>query len=282
VKVRINYRAEYSYEEPVSFSPHVFRLFPKVDHHLNVFRHDFHTNAAATVHFRRDCFDNEVASCFYPAPSRVLTASLDLEIDVHPKNPFGFLLESHALTTPFSYDPAEAELLQPYLRLASVLALPFWQPSAKPAPTTEVLMALNGAIHKHLQYERRDEGEAQSPAETLHRGRGACRDFAVLLAETLRGLGVAARLASGYLCEFGDTDKVAEGALHAWVEAYLPGAGWIGLDPTNGTFCSHHHLTAAVGLAPSHISPVFGNYYHEKHVTSEMRTSLEIVPHDWT
>jgi transglutaminase-like putative cysteine protease len=141
-------------------------------------------------------------------------------------------------------------------------------------------MALNSAIHEHLEYERRDEGEANSPAETLHSGRGACRDFAVLLAEKLRGLGIAARLASGYLCEFADADKVAEGSLHAWVEAYLPGAGWVGLDPTNGTFCSHHHLTAAVGLTAAQISPVFGNYYHSKWLPSDMRTSLQITPHD--
>jgi transglutaminase-like putative cysteine protease len=102
----------------------------------------------------------------------------------------------------------------------------------------------------------------------------------VLLAEKLRGLGIAARLASGYLCEFGDADKVAEGSLHAWVEAYLPGAGWVGLDPTNGTLCSHHHLTAAVGLTPAQISPVLGRYYHSKHIASAMQASLRIVPHD--
>jgi transglutaminase-like putative cysteine protease len=75
----------------------------------------------------------------------------------------------------------------------------------------------------------------------LQLGRGACRDFAVLMAEALRELGLAARLASGYLCEFGEGEKRAEGALHAWVETYIPGPGWLGLDPTNGTLCDHHH-----------------------------------------
>jgi transglutaminase-like putative cysteine protease len=280
VKVRISYRTKYGYEEPVSFSPHLFRLFPKVDRQVDVLRQAFHTNAEAVVHFRRDLFDNEVASCFYPGPSRVLSAALELELEITPKNPFGFLLERHALMTPFCYEAVEAQVLAPYLRSDGDIELSFWRPPAKPEPTPDVLVALNVAIHEHLEYERRDEGEALLPVETLRRGRGACRDFAVLLAEKLRGLGIAARLASGYLCEFGDADKVAEGSLHAWVEAYLPGAGWVGLDPTNGTLCSHHHLTAAVGLTPAQISPVLGRYYHPKRIASEMQASLSIVPHD--
>ncbi len=280
MKVRILYQTQYAYVEPVSFSLHLFRLFPKVDRHIAVHSHDFQTNADAAVNFRRDIFDNEVASCFYPSPSRVLSASLKLEIDVQPKNPFGFLLEQHALTFPFDYLPAEAQVLQPYRISGGAPALPFWQPPAEPQPTAETLVALNAAIHQNLAYERRDEGTAYSPAETVQRGRGACRDFAVLLAETVRGLGLAARLASGYLCEFGDGEKFAEGALHAWVEVYLPGAGWVGLDPTNGTLCNHHHLTAAVGLTPADISPVFGNYYHPSHVPAQMTASLQIIPHD--
>ena len=210
----------------------------------------------------------------------MLSVALDLELEITPKNPFGFLLDRHALMTPFSYESAEAQVLDPYLRSDGDVELSFWRSPVKPEPTSEVLVALNVAIHEHLEYERREEGEARAPAETLRRGRGACRDFAVLLAEKLRELGIAARLASGYLCEFGDTGKVAEGSLHAWVEAYLPGAGWVGLDPTNGTLCSHHHLTAAVGLTPAQISPVFGNYYHPKRIASRMQTSLKIVPHD--
>ena len=103
----------------------------------------------------------------------------------------------------------------------------------------------------------------------------------MLLVEALRGMGLAARLASGYLCEFGDAEKVAEGALHAWVETYLPGAGWIGLDPTNGTFCDHHHLTAAVGLTPDDISPMLGSYFHPTQVPKQtMSASLSILPHE--
>lgn len=280
MKLQILYQAQYSYAETVTFSPHLFRLFPKVDQHVKVHSHEFQTNMDASVNFRRDLFDNEIASCFYPTPSSLLAASLKIELEVQPKNAFGFLLDRHALSIPLAYSRDEYRVLEPYLQTDGAPALPFWKAPASPQPTTETLAALNAAIRENLGYERRDEGPAFSPAETLERGSGACRDFAVLLAETLRGLGLAARLASGYLCEFGDGEKVAEGAMHAWVETYLPGAGWIGLDPTNGTFCDHHHLTAAVGLTPADISPVLGNYYHPTRVTSQMSATLSILPHD--
>ena len=281
MKLQILYQAQYSYAEPVTFSPHLFRLFPKVDQHVKVHSHEFRTNPDASVNFRRDLFDNEIASCFYPTPSALLAASLKIELEVQPKNAFGFLLDRHALAIPLAYSRDEYRVLEPYLQTDGAPPLPFWKTQSSPQPTTETLAALNSAIHDNLGYERRDEGHAYSPAETLERGSGACRDFAVLLAETLRGLGLAARLASGYLCEFGDGEKVAEGAMHAWVETYLPGAGWIGLDPTNGTFCDHHHLTAAVGLTPADISPMLGSYFHPTHPPAQtMSASLSILPHD--
>ncbi len=281
MKIRILYQAEYSYSDSVTFSPHLFRLFPKVDHNVRVHSAEFRTNLDASVNFRRDLFDNEIASCFYPAPSSLLTASLDIELEVQSKSAFGFLLDRHALALPLVYQPAESRVLAPYLQTKAALALPFWKVPATPQPTAETLVALNSAIHENLGYERRDEGEAFSPAETLQRGSGACRDFAVLLVETLRGMGLAARLASGYLCEFGDGERIAESALHAWVETYLPGAGWIGLDPTNGTFCDHHHLTAAVGLTTADISPMLGNYFHPTQPpTQTMSATLSILPHD--
>ena len=278
MKIAIRYQTQYAYEEPVSFSPHIFRLFPKTGTHLTVHRAAFQTNADATVNFRRDLFDNEIASCFYPGRTALLAASLQLDLEVREWSAFGFLLDAHALDVPFAYSPAELPALAPYLHAGPAPVLPFWKVPAQPRPTVETLVALNAAIREHLAYERRDEGEARSPAETLALGLGACRDFSVLLAGVLRGLGLAARLASGYLCEFGDGEKRAEGALHAWVEAYLPGAGWVGMDPTNGTFCDHRHLTAAVGLTPADIAPIAGKYFHKTHVPAQMMASLEILP----
>ncbi len=280
MKLRILYQTQYAYAETVTFSQHLFRLFPKAERHVRVLSSAFQTNADAVVNYRRDLFDNEIASCFYPEKSSLLQASFNLELAVEERNAFGFLVASHALDLPFTYQPAERRVLEPYLQGAQRIELPFWKTPERARPTIETLLELNEAIHTNLEYERREEGDPHPPEELIERGAGACRDFAVLLAEVLRGLGVATRVASGYLCEFGGGDKVAEGSLHAWTEAYIPGAGWLGMDPTNGTFCDHHHLTAAVGLTPADIAPVLGNYYSKLHIPSTMNASLQIIPHD--
>lgn len=278
MKVGILYQTQYLYEEPVSFSTHLFRLIPKSDRYLTVRRFAFQTNVGASVSYRRDLFDNEIASCFYPEKSALLSANLQIDLEIEPRNAFGFLLAPHALDFPFSYEEKEAEILTPFRQKGAPIILPFWQPPSTPQPTVNALVALNEALHANLIYERREEGAALPPEETLRLGRGSCRDFTVLLAEVARGLGLAARLASGYLCEFGNEEKVAEGALHAWTEIYLPGAGWVGFDPTNGYLCNHHHITAAVGLTPEDISPVLGNYFHSTHVPAQMSASLQVIP----
>ncbi len=211
MKIQILYRAQYSYAEAVSFSPHLFRLFPRAERHVRILSSSFRTNADAVVNYRRDLFDNDIASCFYPEQSTQLQAKLDLELDVEERNAFGFLVDSHALDLPFVYQPMELRVLSPYLQDARRIDLPFWTAPTRARAMIETLMELIEAIHTHLEYERREEGEPHSPAELLRRGAGSCRDFAVLLAEVLRGMGIATRLASGYLCEFGDSDKIAEG-----------------------------------------------------------------------
>ena len=277
MKVRIAYQTQYAYAEEVSFSLHFFRLFPKTGRHLSIQNLAFQTNPGADVHYRHDLFDNEIASVFYPGKSALMHASLLIELDVQERNPFGFILATHALNFPFTYTPREAAVLTPYLRTSGPLALPFWTPPESPTDTVETLVSLNTAIHKNIAYERREEGVAHAAAETLRLGRGSCRDYNVLLAEVARGLGVAARLASGYLCEFEGGKKVADGALHAWTELYLPGAGWVGLDPTNGTLCNHYHFTAAVGLTPDDISPIAGTF-SPPGVSSTMTSTLQINP----
>jgi transglutaminase-like putative cysteine protease len=276
MKIAIHYQTQYAYAEPVSFSLHLFRLFPKADRHLALRKVSFQTNADAVVSYRRDLFDNEIASVFYPSHSALLTAQLSLELEVEERNAFGFLLDSHALEAPFPYKPEEQRVLAPFCSGNTPVTLPFWSPPPTPQATIATLVELNRALHENLIYERREEGDPRSPAETVAMGRGACRDFAVLMAATLRGMGLAARVVSGYLCEFGETEKHAEGALHAWTETYLPGAGWIGFDPTNGILCNHNHIPTAVGLSAQDIAPIFGRYFHKTHVPALMTASLQI------
>lgn len=283
MKIGIRYAATYDYEEPASFSPHLVRLFPRNSRYVRVERASFSTDETASVQYRHDIFDNEIASCFFPEKCSRLNFHLSIDLELVEKNPFLFLVDSHALRMPFDYLPGEVAVLAPYLRrTGDALSLPaeLSKPSS-PQPTVEALVTLNQWIFDNLGYERREEGAAWEPAETLAAGRGACRDFAVLMVAVLREHGMAARLASGFLWEPPDTPKEdlrAESALHAWVEAYVPGAGWIGLDPTNGVLCDHHRIVAAVGLTPDDITPIRGWYYGHKTIESTMTASLEITP----
>ncbi len=220
-----------------------------------------------------------MASCFYPEKLGSLDYSLEIDLVLEEKNPFAFLLASHALEVPFAYKPEELAVLGPYLARRNEVDLPGGLRISGSMATVDGLVGLNEWIFKNLEYERRDEGEAMEPAETLRAGRGSCRDFAPLLAEVLREHGVAARLASGFLWEppeLDESERRASSALHAWVEAYVPGPGWIGLDPTNGVFCNEHFMTTAVGLTSEDISPVRGVYFGDAVIGSRLESGLEI------
>lgn len=280
MKVGIRYEAHYLYEAAASFSPHLVRLFPRTDLSMRAERIAFIPNPGSSVQYRRDLFDNVVGSCFYPEKLESLDYSLEIDLVLEEKNPFAFLLASHAMEMPFEYRPDEVAVLAPYTRRRTEVDLPEGlRANGEAGPTVEVLVALNEWIFKNLEYERRDEGEAWEPGETLRVGRGSCRDYAVLLAEVMRAHGVAARLASGFLWEppeLSASERRAASALHAWVEVYVPGPGWIGLDPTNGVFCNEHFMTTAVGLTADDISPVHGVYFGNERIESRLESTLEI------
>jgi transglutaminase-like putative cysteine protease len=281
VKLGIRYQTTYGYDQAVRFSPHDVRLFPRQDRFSRVRRLDFKTNPATNVRFARDVFDNTVASCFFPDASAELHLQLMLDIEIDEKDPFHFILENSAVELPFDYDPAIHAVLAAYRerRTADALTVPGWTPpnAAEKRNTVATLADLNRLLHEAIGYERREEGPARSPAETLRGGCGACRDIAVLLAELLREMGLAARLVSGYLRESDSETRRAEGSLHAWTEVFLPGAGWVGLDPTNGIFCNHNFISAAVGLTSADITPISGSYFHKEEIPSRMSSRLELL-----
>lgn len=281
MKLGLRYQTTYRYEEAVGFSPHEVRLFPRSDRFSRVRRFDFATTPKATVRFSRDVFENTVASCFFPERSKELEFRLAINLDLDEKDPFHFILENDAVETPFEYDPAIAKLLAPYRerRAKDRLVVPGWEPptSRKRRDTVKTLVDLSKVLHECIGYERREEGAALSPGETLRLGRGACRDVTVLLAEILRQMGLAARLASGYLRESDMETRRSEGSLHAWTEVFLPGAGWVGLDATNGVFCNHNFIGAAVGLMPADITPIGGAYFHKKRIPAQMTSKLQLI-----
>jgi len=281
VKLGLRYQTTYLYEEPVGFSPQDVRLFPRSDRFSRVRRLDFSTTPKATIRYWRDAFENTVASCYFPERSKELTFRLAINLDLDEKDPFHFILERDAAELPFEYEKRTRDLLAAYrgAQAKAPLKVPGWEPPTpkKRRGTVETLVDLNKRLHECIGYERREEGEALSPAETLRRGRGACRDVSVLLAEILRQTGLAARLTSGYLRESDSETKRAEGSLHAWTEVFLPGAGWIGLDATNGVFSNHNFIAAAAGLIPADITPISGVYYHAKRVPAQMTSKLQLL-----
>lgn len=280
MKLAIRYRAAYHYAKPASLSPHSVRLFPRPDVTMSIQSIRFATNAGADIQYRRDLFDNQIAFCFYPEKVEVLEYELEIDLQLEERNAFHFLVDPRAVNLPFAYSAEERSVLDPFLHpSAAELTLPeTLLPKSDPRPTVETLVGMNDWIFDNIEYERRDEGEAYPAEQTLDLQRGSCRDFSVLMAEVLRRHGLASRLVSGFVWETDDPDspKKAENALHAWIETYLPGAGWIGLDPTNGLFCNHFFLPTAVGITPAQIAPVAGHYYGKETITSTLDTNLSI------
>lgn len=257
--LRIRSHTAYQYASDATFSPHLVRLFPRPDRHIDVRSALFTTTPDALVYHQRDQFDNPVARCVYQKPGRTLEFNVTLELTIAERSAFDFLVDLHAVHFPFQYRESESKALQPYLAqpkseevLHSTLL-----PAGTKLNTVEVLTQLNQNIFSQLRYERREEGEAFLPQETLQRGAGSCRDFSRLAAALLRSAGVAVRLVSGYLVEIDvpDAERRSEGSLHAWIEAYIPGAGWLGMDPTNGILTNHLFIPTAVGLHPQDIAP---------------------------
>ena len=281
VQLRICYQTIYEYGRAVHFSPHYLRVIPRGDAFVRLLRLQFETRPQATVRFARDVFDTTVASLAFADASDELEVKMTAEVEIAKKNPFDFILAPDAVQLPFKYDTEMAALVRVYLRRQSrgTLVLPGWAgPSAQsPRGTVETLVELTRSIHETIQYERREQGPARSPTETVRRKRGACRDVAVLLAEIARRLGLAARVVSGYLREADDTIHRAERSLHAWTELFLPGAGWVGLDPTNGILCDDNFIATAVGLRPAHVVPISGNFYHRERVPARMTSRVELI-----
>jgi len=257
--LRIRSQTAYHYDSEAIFSPHLVRLFPRQDRYIDVVSAEFSTSPEALVYHQRDQFDNQVARCVYQKPGQHLEFNLDLELNIQERSAFDFLVDLHAVHFPFHYRESEFQALQPYLLQPGSEVVHHSQllPTDSRLTTLEVLIQLNQNIFSQLRYERRDEGEAMLPAETLQQGAGSCRDFSRLAASLLRNVGVAVRLVSGYLVEIDvpDADRRSEGSLHAWLEAYIPGAGWLGMDPTNGILTNHLFIPTAVGLHPNDIAP---------------------------
>src|SRR5260370_3344270 len=267
--VKIENWMRYAYEEPVSFSTHAVRLYPRTDQAIVTHHTQTYVNVESDIQDRRDIFDNLVANCFLPEPGQVLEIRVELEIELLPKNPFHFLLASGALQLPFKYTLDEERVLGPF-RIVNpgeeADTEEIWQLNGK-RNTIDALVELAESLHYEIAYEVRVEGEARLPSQTIELRSGACRDTALLCATILRKIGLGVRVVSGFFCDFhvDIKDRRAESDLHAWVEVFLPGAGWVGICPPNGTFCYHRFLPTALRAHMTAISPIHGSYFGEHH-----------------
>ncbi|TAG08248.1 MAG: transglutaminase family protein [Verrucomicrobia bacterium] len=271
IHVALHHRTTYHYTKPIVHGPHVVRLKPAPHCRTKVLAYSMKVNPGGHfIHWQQDPQSNYLARLVFPEAIEKLEIEVDLVVEMAVHNPFDFFLEAKAEHVPFVYDKEHAHELAPFLAVKPL------GPQLKPwvehyrkskAKTIDFLVEINSHLQRTVAYKIRLEPGVQEPEETLAKASGSCRDSAWLLVNLLRHLGMAARFVSGYLIQIKPDVKSLDGPsgaeidftdLHAWAEVYLPGAGWIGLDPTSGLLASEGHLPLACSPDPSSAAPVTG------------------------
>jgi transglutaminase-like putative cysteine protease len=262
----VNHTTAYRYREPVSLGEHRMMFRPRESHDLRL----IHSNLLISpqpAHLRwlHDPFDNSVAVATFKGSTAELrfesTVTLEHFDSTQPEYP----IEDDAKLYPFRYTDEDFSNLERALTpcyassAVSEWVLRFLDHS-ETTPTMQMLTHLTRGIQDELKYIRRTEKGVQSPSDTLQRRQGSCRDFAVLMMEGVRSLGIAARFVSGYIFTPDDAGLAGGGATHAWMQAYLPGAGWIDFDPTNSIIGNRNLIRVAVAWSPEHVPPLWGTY----------------------
>ena len=265
MKVRLGHRTTYTYAEPVRFRTHRLMIRPREGHDVHIESSVLHISPAHTVNWVRDVNGNSIALVDFLEPSDVLMFYSELVLTLYNINPLNFLLEQSAHHFPFQYAEDTAIELAPFLEMVHPeqarelreWGTQFWR-QGEQIETVSLLQKINLHIVKNFSYRRREEKGVQTPAETLASSSGSCRDFAMLMLELCRSLGLGARFVSGYLVPGGS--EPGSSSTHAWMEVYLPGAGWKGFDPTTGLVAGAWHIAVAVARDPRTVPPIIGTY----------------------
>ncbi|MEL6217963.1 MAG: transglutaminase family protein [Pseudomonadota bacterium] len=271
ITVKLTHRTSYRYDRPVQLGPHVVRLRPAPHSRTPVLSYTQHVAPDGHfVNWQQDPFGNWNARLVFPERVTRFEVEIDLIARMDAINPFDFFLEEGSMDVPFTYEEALRQDLLPYLkkpeigpRLKDFLA----GAPKEEGPTNDYFVALNQYVEREIGYITRMEPGVQTAEETLERALGSCRDSGWLLVQMLRSKGYAARFVSGYLIQL-RPDQSAPGEpepdyddftdLHAWAEVYLPGAGWVGLDPTSGLFAGEGHIPLAATPEPRSAAPITG------------------------
>jgi transglutaminase-like putative cysteine protease len=265
----VRHATTYRYARPVTFGPHRLMLRPRDSHDLRLVAADLTLSPPGHVRWMHDVFGNSVALVDFRAPGTTLAIASTLRIERYGAEGLVFPLAPEAELYPFIYSSSDRVdlgrlLEQHYPDPDGVLAA--WANgfvTARPMKTLDLLAAMNAALKPVIAYAERHEPGTQSPAETLQRKSGACRDFALVFIEAARLLGFGARFVSGYLydpaLDQGEATQ-ATAATHAWAEVYLPGAGWIEYDPTDVLIGGDSLIRVAVTRDPAQAIPISGSY----------------------
>lgn len=264
-RYKILHRTYYNFSGVVQLEPHSLRLRPREGHELHIESARLEITPPATLRWYRDAEDNSVATATFDTPASQLLIESEIIIQQYNEFPLDFLVADYATDYPFVYSAADRVILSPYLS-STVLAANdplaawvagIWQPG-EAIQTYSLLQCLSSHIHQTLVYQIREEPGVQTPADTLARGGGSCRDYANLFMEASRHLGLAARFVSGYL--HAEPSSANYGATHAWAEVFIPGAGWKGFDPTIGAIVGADHFAVAVARLPESVPPIAGSF----------------------
>jgi transglutaminase-like putative cysteine protease len=264
MRIRIHHSTIYEYSQPVQLHRHRLVLRPREGHDQRLESMQLRIEPAHALTWARDVFGNSIAWVDFDQPAAVLRIENELIVDRTAPFPERVLHRPFAVAHPVVYDPMEQAVVSAYLATSypdDAQVLSTWIGSrlqVDAADAEGTVLSLAKVIHQDIQYRRREEKGVQTPAQTLQLRGGSCRDMATLMMEGARGIGIAARFASGYL--HGTASLAGHASTHAWVEVYLPGLGWRGFDPTLAQPSDHRHIVTGVSNHPRGVMPVSGTY----------------------
>ena len=271
IRVALHHKTTYTYDRLVTLSPQVIRLRPAPHCRTPILSYSLKVEPDKQfLNWQQDPYGNFLARLVFPDLTRCLSVEVDLIADMTVINPFDFFLEPDATEFPFSYPAALKLQLQPYLAtepLSAVMESFVARAPRHSVTTNDCIVDFNQYVQRAVSYVIRMEPGVQTCEETLTKQSGSCRDSAWLLVQLLRHVGLAARFVSGYLLQLKPDVASLDGPsgaeidftdLHAWAEVFLPGAGWVGLDPTSGLLAGEGHIPLAATPDPQSASPISG------------------------